>query len=106
MTKKGNPTGVDRGARDVEGSERGATGQGTRRQKRACGAGIHDPIGSWVAGQGRQDSKCRTGCGGRRYGSLFGQAVQDRNKEGKSGAKSGAAQFQGGGWEGESVHGG
>ena len=34
-------------------------------------------------------------------GRLFGQAVQDRNEGGKSGAKICAAQSQGGGWEGE-----
>ena len=39
-------------------------------------------------------------------GSLFGQAFQDRNEGGKSGAKSGAAQSQGGGWEGKLGHGG
>ena len=31
VTKKGEPTGVDRGASDVEGRERGATGKGTRQ---------------------------------------------------------------------------
>ena len=39
-------------------------------------------------------------------GRLFGQKVQDRNEGGKSGAKSGAAQSQGGGREEESGHGG
>ena len=34
-----------------------------------------------------QDSKCRTGGRGRWDGSLFGQAVQDRNKGGKLGVK-------------------
>ena len=41
-----------------------------------------------------------------RNGRLFGQAVQDRNEGGKLGAKSGAAQSQGGRWEGGSGHGG
>ena len=106
MTKKGEPTGVDRGASNVEGSERGATGRGTRRQKRARGTGLQGPIGTWGAGRGRQDSECRTGGEGRRDGSLFGQAVQDRNEGGNWVRKSGAAQSQGGGWEGGSVHGG
>ena len=42
--------------------------------------------------------------GGNRH--LFGQAVQDRNEGGKLGVKSGAAQSQGGGWEGGSGQGG
>ena len=37
-------------------------------------------------------------------GRLFFQVVQDRNEGGKSGAKSGADQSQGGGWEGYSGH--
>ena len=39
-------------------------------------------------------------------GRFFGRAVQDQNEGIKSGAKSGAAQSQGGAWEGESGHGG
>ena len=35
-----------------------------------------------------------------RNGRLLGQVVQDRNEGGKPGAKSGAAQYQGGGCEG------
>ena len=31
---------------------------------------------------------------------MFGKAFQDPNEGGKSGAKSGVAQSQGGGWEG------
>ena len=37
-------------------------------------------------------------------GLLFGQAFQDWNEGGNSGAKSGAAQSQGGEWEGDSGH--
>ena len=39
-------------------------------------------------------------------GRLFVQVVQYQNYGGKSGVKSGAAQSQGGGWEGGSGHGG
>ena len=39
-TKKGEITGVDRDAREVEGDERGANGRGKRRQKQARGVGI------------------------------------------------------------------
>ena len=38
----------------VEGSERGTTGQGTRRQKRARGAGLQGPTGTWGAGRGQK----------------------------------------------------
>ena len=37
---------------------------------------------------------------------LFVQVVQEHNEGGKLGVKSGAAQYQGGGWEGGSGHGG
>ena len=87
MTKKGETTVVDRGASDVEGREMGTTRWETRREKRSCGAGMQGPTGTREAGQGRQDRECRTGGGGRRDGSLFGQAVQDRNEGGKSGVK-------------------
>ena len=76
VTKKGEPTGVVRGARDVEGIERGATRRGTRWKKWTCGAGLQGQTGTWGAGQGRQDSECRTGGRRRRDGRLFGQAVQ------------------------------
>ena len=49
-TKKGEPTGVGRGASDVEGRKRGATGRGTRRQKRGRGAGMQGLTGTWGAG--------------------------------------------------------
>ena len=62
--------------------------------------------GTWGLGQGWKDSERRTGGGGWRDKNLFGQAVQDRNEGVKSGAKSGAYQSQGGGWEGWSVNGG
>ena len=65
VTNKGEPTGVDRGASDVKGSERGATGRGVRWQKRARGAGLQGPIGTWGAGQGHQDSEREAGAGGR-----------------------------------------
>ena len=65
MTKKVEPTGVDRSASDVEGSKRGATGRGGRRQKRARGVGLQGPTGNWGAGRGRKYSECRTGGGGR-----------------------------------------
>ena len=51
--------------------------------KQAHGAGLHGTTGTWGVGRGRQDRKLRTGGGGRRYGSLFGQAIQDWNKIGK-----------------------
>ena len=73
VTKTGEPTGVDRRASNVEGSERGGTGQGTRRQKRYLGAGLQGLTGNSGAGQGWQDSKFRTGGGGRWDGSFFGQ---------------------------------
>ena len=57
VTKKGEPIGVVRGARDVEGSERGATGWGITRHKRARGAGMQGTTCTLVAGQGRQDSE-------------------------------------------------
>ena len=79
VNKKGEPTGVDRGARDVEGRKMGSTGRGMIQKKLACGAGLQGPTGTWGAGLGRQDIKCRTGGGGRRDGSLFDQTVQDRN---------------------------
>ena len=50
VTKKGEPTGVDRYARDVKVSERWATGRGTRRQKQDRGAGLKGLIGTWGAG--------------------------------------------------------
>ena len=62
--------------------------------------GLQGPTGTWVADQRRQGIECITGGGGWRDGSLFGQSVQDRNEGGKSGVESGAAQSQGGGWEG------
>ena len=58
-----------------------------RRQTRDRGARLNRPTGTWGAGQGRQDSECRTGGRGRKGGILFGQAVQDWNKGGKLGAK-------------------
>ena len=66
MTKKRDPTGVDRGARDVDGRKRGEIGQGKRWQKRDRGKGMKGPTGTWGAGRGRQESECRTGGGGRR----------------------------------------
>ena len=42
-TKKGELTGVDRGARKIEGSERGEIGRGMRRKKQARGAGMQGP---------------------------------------------------------------
>ena len=106
VTKKGEPTGVDRSASDVKSRERGSTGRETRRQKRACDAGLQGLTGTWGSVQGRQDSECRTGGGFRCDGILFGQAIQDRNEGGTLGAKSGADQSQGGIWEGGSVNGG
>ena len=50
VTKKGEPTGVGRGASDVEGSERGATGRGMRRQKQDRDTGMQGPTGTWGAG--------------------------------------------------------
>ena len=50
VTQKGEPTGVGRGARNIEGSERGATGRGTKRQKRARDTGLQGPIWTWGAG--------------------------------------------------------
>ena len=98
MTKKGEPTGVHRDNRDVEGSKRETTGRGTRWQKQARGAGLQGPTGTWGVGQGRQDSNCRMGGGVWWDGSLFGKAAQDRNEGGKLNAKRGAAQSQGSGW--------
>ena len=76
----------------------GSTGMETRQQKRARGVGLQGPTGTWGAGQGRQDSKCRTVSVGRRDGSLFGQVIQDRNEGVHLGGKSGAAPSRGGGW--------
>ena len=87
MTKKGEPTGVDRDDSDVGGSERGATGRETRWQKQAHGAGLQGPTGTWGAGPGRKYSECGMGGGGQRNKSLFGHVVQDRNEGGKSGVK-------------------
>ena len=60
-SEKGEPTGVDRDASDVEGSERGTTGLGKRRPKRARGAGLQGPTGNWGEGRGRQESERRDG---------------------------------------------
>ena len=46
-TKKGENTGVDWDAGDVEGGERGVNGWGKRRKKRAHRAGLQGPIRSW-----------------------------------------------------------
>ena len=50
VTNKGEPTGFDRGASNVKGRKRGATGRGTRRQKWARGAKLQGPIGTWGVG--------------------------------------------------------
>ena len=87
MTKNGEPKGVGRGASDVVGSKRGATGRGTRRQKRARGVRLQEPKGDWGVGRGSQDRNLREGSGYQRDGILSGQAVQDQNEGGKVGAK-------------------
>ena len=87
VTKKVEPTGVDRGASEIEGSKRGANGKGTRRKKLSRGVGLQGPTGIWGAGRGWQDSNCKTGGGGRQGGRLFGRAVQDRNEGVKLGVK-------------------
>ena len=87
VTKKGEPTGVDRGASNVKGNERGETGRETRRQKRACWAGMKGPTGTCGVGWGRQDSECRTGGGCRRNGNLFFKVIEDRNEGRKLGVK-------------------
>ena len=77
--------------------------------------GSRNGIAAWVCrvrqGPGEKVKGGNTASAGRaveagRNGRLFGQATQDQNYCGKSVAKSGATQSQGGGWEGGSVHGG
>ena len=43
--------------------------------------------GTWEVGRGHKYNECSTGSGGRRYGIVFGRAVQDRNEGEKLGAK-------------------
>ena len=50
VTYKGDPAGVDMGVSDVEVSERGTTGRVMMRQKRARGAGLQGPTGTWGTG--------------------------------------------------------
>ena len=50
VTKKGQPTRVDRGTSNVEGIERGDNLQGKIRKKRDRGAGMQAPTGTWGAG--------------------------------------------------------
>ena len=49
VNKKGEPTGVGRGASNVDGSGRRATRRGMRWQKRARGARLKGPTGTWGA---------------------------------------------------------
>ena len=57
ITKKGEPTGIDRVDSEVDGNKRGDTGQGTIQKKRDHRARLQGPTGTWGAGQGRQDSE-------------------------------------------------
>ena len=49
-TYKGLPIGVDRDTKDAEGGKMGSTRRGTRRQKRACEAGLNGLRETWGAG--------------------------------------------------------
>ena len=77
-------------------------GQGNRNKISAQGCRGRQGHGDQVEG-GNTASTGRAVEAGRN-GRLISQAVQERNEGGKSGAKRGAAQSQGGGWEGESGH--
>ena len=98
VIQKREPTGVDRDATTSRAEKGGRPdrGRGGRNNLAAQGCRCQQGPGEKVEG-GKTASEGRAVEAGRN-GRLFGQTVQDRNEGGKLGAKSGAAQYQGGGW--------